>query len=273
MIEERGTAPMKVGLAGKMGAGKTTIANLLNEREGFVKLSLAEPIKRIAEVFFGMKKGDPGYRELMQKIGTDWFRSVDEDVWVRHLFRSIADLEIMDPETNIVVDDVRFPNEAEAMLKNGWTVVYLDCPAHVRKQRLKMRDGFVEEDTFKHASETVVDKIKMIDGVKVVSALKDIEGVYEEIEWILCKKAGANMAAGARFAGIQFNDDVDTMANIRELVNGAKVDMRYEEGGIPVLTVETADGVHEVRRGSFVVNLNGRIEVWPMWKAELLLDI
>lgn len=62
MIEERGTAPMKVGLAGKMGAGKTTIANLLNEREGFVKLSLAEPIKRIAEVFFGMKKGNPGYR-------------------------------------------------------------------------------------------------------------------------------------------------------------------------------------------------------------------
>ena len=107
----------------------------------------------------------------------------------------------------------------------------------------------------------------------MVSALKDIEGVYEEIEWILCKKAVANMATGGRFAGIQFNDDVDTMANIRELVNGAKVDMRYGEGGIPVLTVETADGVHEVRRGSFVVNLNGRIEVWPMWKAELLLGI
>ena len=265
---------MKVGLAGKMGAGKTTIANLLNEREGFVKLSLAEPIKRIAEVFFGMKKGNPGYRELMQKIGTDLFRSIiDEDVWVRHLFRLIADWETIDPETNIVVDDVRFPNEAEAMLKNGWTVVYLDCPAHVRKQRLKMRDGFVEEDTFKHASETVVDKIKLIDGVKVVSALKDIEGVYEEIEWILCKKAGANMAAGERFAGIQFNDDVDTIANIRELVNGAKVEMRYGEGGIPVLTVETADGMREVRRGSFVVILNGRIEVWPMWKAELLLDI
>ena len=64
----------------------------------------------------------------------------------------------MDPETNIVVDDVRFQMK-RAMLKNGWTVVYLDCPAHVRKQRLKMCDGFVEEDTFKHASETVVDKI------------------------------------------------------------------------------------------------------------------
>jgi len=40
------TAPRIIGLAGRAGTGKSTIARLLCEQHAFVEIALADPIKR-----------------------------------------------------------------------------------------------------------------------------------------------------------------------------------------------------------------------------------
>jgi hypothetical protein len=66
-------------------------------------------------------KGDPVRgatpRSLMQMIGTEWGRErIAQDVWIKAWLRQVAKV----PEgTPVVVDDCRFPNEAEACMRAG----------------------------------------------------------------------------------------------------------------------------------------------------------
>ena len=80
----KGTAPMKVGLAGKMGAGKTTIRTF--ERKGRVRQTFfGGTNKTYCRSFLWHKKGNPGYRELMQKIGTVGLEALMK-MYGEHLF-------------------------------------------------------------------------------------------------------------------------------------------------------------------------------------------
>lgn len=146
---------MNVGLIGKYGSGKTTAANFLVENHGFVKYSLADPVRQITQEIFGIEsKADPRYRRIMQKVGTDWFRSEDPNVWINYLLKRVKD------ETRpIVVDDVRFPNEALALCQRGWKLIYLNCPYEVRMKRCIERDGHFDKSTLNHPSEIGVDRI------------------------------------------------------------------------------------------------------------------
>lgn len=146
---------MNVAFTGKFGSGKTTAANYLVEKHGFVKMSLADPMRQIVREIFGIEsKSDPRYRRIMQKLGTDWFRSEDPDVWINYLLKRVRD-----EYRPIVVDDVRFLNEALALVRNGWKIIYLKCPDNVRIERCKARDGHFEDTTMNHFSELGVDVV------------------------------------------------------------------------------------------------------------------
>lgn len=121
-----------VGITGFAGAGKSTAANYLVERHGFTRLSFAAPLKkmlrtldpilssdfdgeyyRLSEVDDNhdeveLKKLFPEYRRLLQVLGTDCIRAVDPEFWVR---AAVAQINT----GKYVFDDVRFPNEAEAI--------------------------------------------------------------------------------------------------------------------------------------------------------------
>lgn len=131
-----------VGLTGYAGVGKSTAANYLVERHGFTRLSFAGPLKkmlrtlnpiiditdneggqeygqvRVGELFKlgwteNQIKEDPDmgaeYRRLLQVLGTDCIRAVDPEFWVR------AAVDQIGATGKYVFDDVRFPNEAEAI--------------------------------------------------------------------------------------------------------------------------------------------------------------
>jgi len=136
---------MKIGLSGRAGCGKSTIADYLIQEHGFKRYSFAAKLKEICNEMFpeilALPKAE--HRWLLQKLGTEWFRSVDPEVWVKYLIRNISG-------ENVIVDDVRFENEADALKAAGFLVVRIE-----RDDALRGAWGYNVDDT--HASETALD--------------------------------------------------------------------------------------------------------------------
>jgi len=145
---------VNIGLIGKLGSGKTTAAKHIATEHGYKRYSLAAPMREIVRIVYPDIKGkdDPRYRPLMQKLGTDWFRSYDEAVWVNVLL-SRTSLETHP----VVVDDVRFVNEARILRDKGWKLIYINASDEVRKQRCTERDGHWDESVLDHPSETQIE--------------------------------------------------------------------------------------------------------------------
>lgn len=129
---------MIIGLTGKAGCGKSTAADALAAR-GWVVLSLADPLKRICQDVFGWTHDrlwgpsearnapDPRWdgltaRRALQTIGTEGFRAVHADVWIRLV---LAEASRAAPR-NVVIPDVRFQNELDAIVAAGGHVVHID---------------------------------------------------------------------------------------------------------------------------------------------------
>ena len=60
-------------------------------------------------------------REIMQNYGA-FYRTIDNEFWVKNLFRVIEDKEY----TNVIITDVRYTNEANYILDNGGYVIRVE---------------------------------------------------------------------------------------------------------------------------------------------------
>jgi dephospho-CoA kinase len=176
---------MNIGIVGRMGSGKTTIANYLVEKYGYKKESLAAPMRQFVTDVLNIDKTDPRYRLAMQELGTEWGRKYDNLCWVRHLLNR---LEMF----SVVVDDIRFLNEAKVLHSVGWLLLYLDCPPEVRKHRCVDRDGTFDPETESHPSELEVDEISLVmnneviyinSGLSLEKVLDQVDEIINEIEF------------------------------------------------------------------------------------------
>lgn len=119
---------MKIGICGKMCSGKTTIANLIYMIDNrYEKYSFASKIKELARELFNMNGKD---RDLLINIGTK-FREIDPDVWVNHVLKKTK------YKKHCIIDDVRFQNEVDLLIKNGWKIIQLNISEENQIQRLQ----------------------------------------------------------------------------------------------------------------------------------------
>ena len=134
------TAPpsMLIGLAGPAGVGKTTIAESFELGLGFKILTFAAPLKQSLSVLTGLspkyfnkielkEKMIPGLndspRTLMQKFGTEFVREmVHPEFWIWRMRNTISKYS----HRHIIIDDVRFNNEAGFIRGNGGVMIHLD---------------------------------------------------------------------------------------------------------------------------------------------------
>jgi len=120
-----------IGLCGGQGVGKTTIANIIKNENGYKIISVSSPIKKMLlslglsdEEVYGEKREishpllcgkTPRY--AMRTLGTEWGREIiGKSIW----FNSwIILLKYSLNKYNVIVDDIRFDLEAKAIIDLG----------------------------------------------------------------------------------------------------------------------------------------------------------
>jgi len=130
-----------IGLGFRKQSGKDTAGDLLVRNHGFRKLAFAAPLKTAAAAIFGFtdeqlngsekEVPDPFWgftpRWALQELGTRGVRqAIREDVWVRSMEKKLS--RIPDFVPGVVITDVRFPNEADMILRRGGHVYRVDRP-------------------------------------------------------------------------------------------------------------------------------------------------
>lgn len=121
-----------IGISGKRGVGKSSLADYFVKNFGFQKVSFAESLKNYASLLFDFeddsfsltkkekpfKNYDWSPRDFMIRLG-DFLRYHDEDYFVNDTMSRLKNKK----EGRYIIDDVRFLNEAEAIKnKNGYLV-------------------------------------------------------------------------------------------------------------------------------------------------------
>lgn len=173
-----------IGMIGKAGSGKDTVGDYLKERHGFTSLALADTLKRgVQEMFVipdeimydRVKREEPladmpdwTVRKLLQFVGTELVRNhIDDHAWTKSLIKRY-------PKTgNIVVTDVRFPNEVEGIQELS------GCPVFFIRVE---RPGHIGTDVGikNHASE-----IHDLEGDFTIMNDDTLEALYDKVEGVL----------------------------------------------------------------------------------------
>jgi hypothetical protein len=140
-----------IGFSGKIGSGKTTavedLQKVLRDIELFpANINFADALKRLViDMFFPSdwlskeipplkvlenRKNDVlpcglTVRQVLQKVG-EFFRSLDPDVWVTAWKSSVVSATEVEYRSNpevVLVGDVRYPNEVQAIHDMGGKVI------------------------------------------------------------------------------------------------------------------------------------------------------
>jgi len=150
-----------IGFVGKKGSGKTECADYLLSMYNYKKLNFKDSLvaelkknfpkllaiianQQACDIEYLFEKKPLIIRALLQNYGTEVRRNDHPDYWVNEWSEALAKI----PEIiSVAVDDVRFLNEAGAVVAEDGMLIRIDRP------------GPISNDT--HASEIEMDKIEV----------------------------------------------------------------------------------------------------------------
>ena len=161
---------MKIAVTGKMCSGKTTLCNYLCELEPrFEIFSFGKKVKSVASDLFQMNP-EVKDRTLLTSIGQK-MREIDPDVWVNYVISECKDTEYC------LVDDLRYQNEYEALVNNGFKIIQLNISDELQEERIKIVYPDNYEDHLKnrnHSSEkNTFQWLSVSNGVSVSNRVID----------------------------------------------------------------------------------------------------
>ncbi|MHA2270892.1 MAG: AAA family ATPase [Candidatus Hodarchaeales archaeon] len=125
---------MNLAITGRMGSGKTTIAEILKDQYGYSIVRISGKLK---EIVIDLEL--PYERDVLQEIG-DFFRKFDEIVWVRQAIRKSNDL-LAQGMPGIAIDDVRYKNEQRELAKAKFKIIRVYAAEEKRRERIARRDS------------------------------------------------------------------------------------------------------------------------------------
>jgi cytidylate kinase len=180
--------PLRFYLAGPAGSGKSTVAGLLAERHGFVRVSLGDIPRALAAA-----RGLQPERAVLQALG-DEIRRSDPGRLAR------VALVRLGGAARAVVDGVRLPAEAEALHAAGLVGVWVAAPYPVRRRRLRERGERWLRGEDRHRTEEQVASIRTeheIDASGDLSALTSaVSALVAALEAQVHARGGAGCGDG-----------------------------------------------------------------------------
>jgi hypothetical protein len=178
---------MIIGLTGYAQSGKDTVAKVLVEQYGYIRVAFADRIRDFlfeSNPMFDSVAGEPKFvkdyvikygwedakknpqiRRLLQNVGVAARNIFGEEFWIDQAMRQL------DPDSNYVITDVRFINEADALRQMGRFIEGLD----VQLWRIKRAGVEAVND---HVSE------HELDGYKVDQIFTN-NGTVEDLELMI----------------------------------------------------------------------------------------
>lgn len=140
-----------VGFSGYARAGKDTAAEVLIKEFGFTKIAFADKLREVLYALnpvvgfrtypaggmsnkllkdviddigwesYKESEYGPEIRRLIQRMGTEAGRNIlGQNIWVDSAFTNV------ESDARIVITDVRFPNEAQAVVSRGGMVIRIN---------------------------------------------------------------------------------------------------------------------------------------------------
>ena len=138
-----------IALTGEMRSGKDTVYQILTEFGYRVhRVAFGDMLKTKFHNTFQDIPWDPKPIQHYIDYGQA-MRAIDEDVWVKALderVRYIKSTQLITP--NIVITDVRQPNEFEYARKNGFVIVKVEASPQLRVHRMKSLGEEFNPDLF-----------------------------------------------------------------------------------------------------------------------------
>lgn len=170
---------MRIAFTGKLRSGKSRAAIYLATIHGFETASFGGKLKQVADELFehsNVYKPEPILapdvfggtyriglgkpRRLYQDFGQA-MRQLDADIWINHVEARVKGIErqaeLHDKPVRIVIDDLRQPNEAEWLKRNGFVIIRVNASDETRLARAKQAGDNFTTDDLRHETEMHVD--------------------------------------------------------------------------------------------------------------------
>jgi len=136
------------GIAGRIGAGKTSAAKYLNTKHGFQYL-------RYSQVLAEWMAANPESKEQLQKVGWEVMAGGMQTELNRRLIAQVL------PESDVAIDGLRHTIDQESLsetFSSSFHLLYIDSAAEQRSNHLNGKGRYTSRDIFDAADSHPVEQ-------------------------------------------------------------------------------------------------------------------
>src|SRR5713101_3507483 len=174
-----------IGVTGRIGAGKTSVARYLNSRHGFQYL-------RYSQVLSEWMASDPESKAQLQEVGWKVMAGGMQAELNRRLIEQIK------PTGDVAVDGLRHPIDCESLrnsFASSFHLGYIECPQAARWGHLMGRSKYGSLEAFQTADSHPVEQ--QIESLRKSAAFViSNEGGLQDLYAVVDKTLGTLRKAG-----------------------------------------------------------------------------
>lgn len=125
----------RIAFCGPMASGKSYLADFLVTELQYEKFSFAAKLKSLAYELYGVQSKTGEARQLLQRLGAQ-LRENDPEVWIKYAIAQMAKRIENNKLKFIVLDDLRYLNEAQHLKASGFFIIKVTTPDDIRRERV-----------------------------------------------------------------------------------------------------------------------------------------
>jgi cytidylate kinase len=148
-----------IGIAGRIGSGKTSVGKYLNSAHGYQYV-------RYSQVLSDWRASDPESKAHLQEVGWEVMAGGMQEELNRRLIAQIM------PDADVAVDGLRHPTDFRCLntsFSSSFHLLFLESSLTTRWERLRSRSKYATLESFKAADSHAVER--QIEALRVNAAL------------------------------------------------------------------------------------------------------